>query len=113
MTGGSELKSNAAAICFPKVIAILESPAKLFFRMKRNPDAPKMPLHPLDTEKQTFGCRHTNPDICSHNGIAGKCAFKRSDNICIIPPTSWGKIYQALKTGKPFEKAKAVKGKKK
>jgi hypothetical protein len=65
--------------------------------MKRNPDAPHLPLNTVDTEKQTFGCRHTNPDICANNGIAGKCAFTRKDNICLIPPSSWPKHFQVLK----------------
>jgi hypothetical protein len=65
--------------------------------MKRNPNAPHNPLHPLDSEKQTFGCRHTNPDICANNGIIGKCAFARKDNICLVPPSSWPKHFQKLK----------------
>ena len=27
------------------------------------------PLNPLDTEKQTFGCRQNNPDICGNNNL--------------------------------------------
>jgi hypothetical protein len=68
--------------------------------MKRNPNAPHDPLHPLDTEKQTFGCRHTNPDICASNGMVGKCAFTRKDNICLIPPSSWARHFAALKQKK-------------
>jgi len=26
----------------------------------------------------------------------GKCAFVRSDNICLIPPRSWGRIMREL-----------------
>ena len=33
------------------------------------------PLHPLDTEEATYGCRQNNPDICGNNGIPGICAF--------------------------------------
>lgn len=65
--------------------------------MKRNPNAPYKPLRPLDTEKQTFGCRHTNPDICANNGIAGKCAFASKTNICLLPPSSWPKQFRILK----------------
>ena len=31
--------------------------------MARQADAFHKPLDPKDTEKQTVGCRHTNPDI--------------------------------------------------
>lgn len=56
------------------------------------------PLHPLDTEKQTFGCRHTNPDICGKNAIPSVCAFVRPDNVCLAPSTSWPKQFIHLKT---------------
>jgi hypothetical protein len=65
--------------------------------MKKNPNAPYDPLHPMDTEKQTFGCRHTNPDICANNSLPGKCAFVKPDKICLIPPTSWPKSFLVLK----------------
>jgi hypothetical protein len=55
------------------------------------------PLHQLDTEKQTHGCRHTNPDICAKNCTPGICAFVRRDNICLSPPKSWPKQFQSLK----------------
>ena len=32
-------------------------------------------LNELDSLTQTYGCRHSNPDICNNNGIIGKCAF--------------------------------------
>ena len=40
------------------------------------------PLNDGDTENTTLGCRHTNPDICGSNGIAGICAFESEDGIC-------------------------------
>ena len=39
------------------------------------------PLNDGDTENTTLGCRHTNPDICGSNGIAGICAFESEDGI--------------------------------
>lgn len=40
------------------------------------------PLHELDTETQTYGCRQNNPDICGYNGLSGVCAFASKDGIC-------------------------------
>jgi hypothetical protein len=53
-------------------------------------------LHTLDSIKQTYGCRYTNPDICAHHSMPGKCAFVCSDNICRIPPISWPKQFAKL-----------------
>jgi len=55
------------------------------------------PLHSHDTENQTFGCRHTNPDICSKNSLPQLCAFVRKDNICLSPSKAWPKQYKKLK----------------
>ena len=66
----------------------------------RKPNPFHAPLHPLDTEKQTHGCRHTNPDICGKNQMANFCAFVCEDNICLAPPMSWPKLFQELKQGK-------------
>lgn len=66
---------------------------------KRSKDQEKVfhaPLHPLDTEKQTYGCRHTNPDICAKNEMLGICAFVRHDGICGSPPASWSKQFVKL-----------------
>ena len=41
------------------------------------------PLHPLDTELQTYGCRANNPDIC---------AFTSDDCICKKPSRTWENI---------------------
>ncbi|HIN86363.1 MAG TPA: hypothetical protein EYN06_07770 [Myxococcales bacterium] len=54
------------------------------------------PLVEQDSETQTVGCRYTNPDICRNNGLVGKCAFCRPDNICLLPPRSWPKQYKKL-----------------
>ena len=54
------------------------------------------PLKPLDTELQTEGCRHSNPDVCANNSLEGACAFVRQDGICMRPPRSWPKQYRAL-----------------
>ena len=43
------------------------------------------PLHPQDTETQTYGCRQNNPDICSSNDLKGVCAFASKDGICRKP----------------------------
>lgn len=45
-------------------------------------------LHEEDTITQTFGCRHTNPDICSNNSIPGICVFTSDDCVCKRPPRS-------------------------
>jgi len=57
----------------------------------------KAPLNKEDTENQTFGCRHTNPCICSSNSLEGICAFIAKDSICKRPPRSWKRIYSDLK----------------
>lgn len=54
------------------------------------------PLNDGDTENTTLGCRHTNPDICGSNGIAGICAFESEDGICIKPSRAWRKKYNQL-----------------
>lgn len=53
-------------------------------------------LHDKDTENQTYGCRHTNSNICKNNSMYEKCAFVRDDNICLLPPSSWKKQYLKL-----------------
>ena len=63
----------------------------------KNDKAFHAPLHPLDTEKQTQGCRHTNPDICAKYHMPKVCAFARPDNICLAPPQSWPKQFKKLK----------------
>lgn len=55
------------------------------------------PLHELDTETQTYGCRQKNPDICSNNMLDNICAFARADHICKKPSRSWKKQYNKLK----------------
>jgi hypothetical protein len=62
----------------------------------RNPNAFHAPLDPDDTEKETRGCRHTNPDICAKNRIPNKCAFVTKDGMCYAPPTSWPKQFRKL-----------------
>ena len=66
----------------------------------RNAAAFHAPLNPLDTEKQTVGCRHTQPDICAKNGLPKVCALVRADKTCYAPPTSWPKQFQKLKAAK-------------
>jgi hypothetical protein len=68
----------------------------------RNDKAFHAPLNPLDSETHTFGCRHTNPDICAKNELPQVCAFARTDKMCFAPPQTWPK---------QFQKLKAVKGK--
>ena len=60
----------------------------------------KKGLNKMDSENQTYGCRHTNPDICSNNSIPGMCAFTSEDCICKKPPRSWKKIYEEMKKEK-------------
>lgn len=54
-------------------------------------------LHPLDSECQTYGCRHSNPDICGACFITGICAFSSEDKVCRKPSAKWKKIYRTLK----------------
>ena len=49
-----------------------------------------------DTEKQTVGCRHTNPVICAKNPMPSVCAFARADGMCLAPPASWPKQFHKL-----------------
>lgn len=55
------------------------------------------PLKSEDSEKETVGCRHTNPDICAKHSLFDVCAFVREDGICKAPPKSWPKQFQKLK----------------
>jgi hypothetical protein len=55
-----------------------------------------LPLHPLDSETQTHGCRHTNPSVCAKHSLPGVCAFVRKDDICLSPPQSWSNQFQKL-----------------
>jgi hypothetical protein len=54
------------------------------------------PLHEGDKSDITWGCRHTNPEICKNHSLYGKCAFVREDNICLIPPRSWKRQFERL-----------------
>ena len=56
-------------------------------------------LKPKDTLKQTVGCRLTNPNTCSKNSLPKVCAFVRSDEMCLAPPSSWAKQFLKLKAG--------------
>jgi hypothetical protein len=55
------------------------------------------PINDNDTETQTFGCRHYNPEMCNSNYMDGICALVTSDHICRKPSTAWKKQYQQLK----------------
>jgi hypothetical protein len=63
----------------------------------RNPNAFHEPLKNGDSEKETVGCRHTNPNICAKNMMPNKCAFSRADGICKAPPSSWKNQFAKLK----------------
>ena len=54
-------------------------------------------LNDDDNAKQTYGCRHTNPDICGSCYIIDVCAFASKDKICKKPSAKWKKIYNLLK----------------
>jgi len=58
------------------------------------------PLHQLDTENCTYGCRMNNPDICNSNLLESICAFVSSDNICKKPSRTWKKQYERLSSEK-------------
>lgn len=55
------------------------------------------PLHPQDTKEKTYGCRHSNPDICGSSYMPNICAFVTKDKICYKPPTSWIKKIEKVK----------------
>ena len=57
----------------------------------------KNELNSKDSFDKTYGCRHTNPDICSNNSIPNICAFTSDDCICKRPPRSWKKLFEELK----------------
>lgn len=68
-----------------------------FDESKRTPfDAP---LKKQDTEFQTAGCRHTNPDICKNAFLSKKCAFSSDTGICLTPSRSWKKQFKMLQRG--------------
>jgi hypothetical protein len=54
------------------------------------------PLHLLDSDKQTLGCRYTNPDFCAKNQLPQVCALVRADKICYAPPHFWAKQFKKL-----------------
>ena len=55
------------------------------------------PLKSNDSEKQTEGCRHSNPEICKNMYVKDVCAFSSEDGICRRPSASWKKQYNKLK----------------
>ena len=55
-------------------------------------------LNEFDNEKQTFGCRQNNPNICGFCYVENVCAFNSKDKICKHPSRQWKKIYNELKT---------------
>ena len=59
------------------------------------------PLHPLDSETQTLGCRYTNPDFCAKNRLPKVCALVRADKRCFAPPHFWHKQFKKLQAKKP------------
>jgi hypothetical protein len=60
------------------------------------------PLRPEDKITETYGCRHTNPDICGSNSLRNICAFARSDSICKKPSRSWRKQFESLRAEEPL-----------
>ena len=57
------------------------------------------PIREGDSEDQTFGCRHSNPDICKNMYVSGICAFANDDKICKKPSAAWKKQYLRLSQG--------------
>jgi hypothetical protein len=64
------------------------------------PSAFHASLHSLDTETQTFGCRHSTPYFCAKNCLPKVCALIRPDKICFAPPSSWAERFKKLQTEK-------------
>ena len=56
------------------------------------------PLHSLDSEKRTYGCRQSNPEICGNHSLPDVCAFVTTDGICHKPSRAWKKQYAYLKS---------------
>ncbi len=54
------------------------------------------PLNEFDSPTQTFGCRHSNWNICK-NAFSANCAFVSKDHICKMPSKKWPIIYAELK----------------
>ena len=57
---------------------------------------PSAPLNSQDSPRQTYGCRHRNPNNCASNSMENVCAFVTADNICLKPPTGWARQYEKL-----------------
>ena len=57
----------------------------------------RRPLSDQDTLDQTLGCRLSKPEFCKNHSTLNKCAFVRDDNLCLLPPNSWKKIYLQLR----------------
>ncbi len=64
--------------------------------MNKRQNDQRRPLDIEDCLVKTLGCRHSNPNICKNNSTPNKCAFVRGDNICLMPPMSWRKIFAEL-----------------
>lgn len=54
-------------------------------------------LSDLDTEFQTVGCRAFNPNNCRNHSTEKKCAFVKDDDLCLLPPKSWKKIFGEIR----------------
>jgi hypothetical protein len=54
------------------------------------------PLAPQDTERETVGCRHANPNFCGRHSMPDVCAFARTDGMCKSPPANWPKQFRRL-----------------
>lgn len=67
--------------------------------MKNGMNDQKRRLEEQDTLEKTLGCRHSQPNICKNNSTPNKCAFVRDDNICLLPPSSWKKLFKELSNG--------------
>ena len=63
----------------------------------RQADRFHLPLQNGDTENETVGCRHTNPDACAKHSLRWICAFVCVDGICREPAQSWRRQYRTLK----------------
>lgn len=64
--------------------------------MKENKVPFNAPLHQLDSETQTYGCR-ADPRICRNCYLPKVCAFVCEDGVCKQPSKKWAKQYQKLK----------------
>ena len=76
---------------------LLKSPISVTVRlMNQLIIEPSAPLNPQDSPHQTYGCRCRAYLNCARNSMENVCAFVTADTICLKPPSSLARRYEAL-----------------